>query len=227
MKRGRIIVIEGTDCSGKQTQSSLLYQRLQKEGRKVETMSFPVYDSPTGKIIGGPLLGKSYICEGWFPETAVNVPSKVASLYYAADRLYHREKIKSLLEEGYDVILDRYTESNMAHQGAKLKTTEEREKLYEFIESLEYELLELPRPDITIFLYMPFEKEVELRGLRNVSEKLDQAESNEDHLRSAEAAYLELAKRNGYITIPCSINNALRKIEEIHEDVYAAVINHI
>lgn len=88
--KGKIIVIEGTDCSGKETQTSLLVQRLSKEGKKIERVSFPSYDTPTGKIVGGAYLGKSYIGEGYFPEGAANVDPKVASLYYAADRRYNR-----------------------------------------------------------------------------------------------------------------------------------------
>jgi len=93
--RGKLILIEGTDCSGKETQSKMLEKRLKKENVKVAQMSFPVYDSPTGRIIGGPYLGKEYICSGWFPEKAPNVEWKVASLYYAADSV----KISSLKEK--------------------------------------------------------------------------------------------------------------------------------
>ena len=89
MKKGKLIVIEGTDCSGKGTQSELLYQKLVSDGLNVYKTSFPMYDTPTGKIIGGPYLGKEHICLGWFKEGANNVPAKVASLYYAADRLYN------------------------------------------------------------------------------------------------------------------------------------------
>lgn len=219
MKKGKIIVIEGTDCSGKRTQSALLYQRLKKEGKKVEQLSFPMYETPTGKIIGGALLGKSYISDSWFPEGATHVPSKVASLYYAADRLYNIGKVNALLEEGYDVILDRYVESNMGHQGGKLKTKEEREALYTYIEELEYGLLGLPRPDITIFLHMPLEMERILSGTRNNTEQLDEAEKDAEHLKGSEIAYLELAERNHYHTISCVKDGNLKTIEEIHEEV--------
>ena len=87
--RGKLIVVEGTDCSGKETQTNLLLTNLHTDNIKVEKFSFPNYQSPTGKIIGGPYLGKSYICEGWFPEGAPQVDPKVAALYYAADRKYN------------------------------------------------------------------------------------------------------------------------------------------
>ena len=108
---------------------------LKQEGIEVVKMAFPSYDSPTGKIIGGPYLGKSYICDGWFPEGSPNVNEKVASLYYAADRLYNIDHITKYLEKGYTVILDRYTYSNMAHRGGKLEDKEERLKCYNFIEN--------------------------------------------------------------------------------------------
>lgn len=106
--QGKLIVIEGTDCSGKETQTQKLINHLKAEGQKVISFSFPMYDTPTGKIIGGPLLGKEYICDGWFEEGATHVDGKVASLYYAADRLYNLDKITSHLNQGYTVILDRY-----------------------------------------------------------------------------------------------------------------------
>ena len=119
--KGKLIVIEGTDCSGKETQSNLLIEKLKKQNIRIEKFSFPNYNSPTGRIIGGPYLGKKYICDGWFPEGAPNVDPKVSALFYAADRLYNIDKIKFLLENGVNVILDRYVFSNMAHQGGKIE----------------------------------------------------------------------------------------------------------
>ena len=86
---GKIIVIEGTDCSGKETQSKMLVEKLKEKGYKVKRMSFPMYESPTGKIVGGAYLGKKEIGPCLFEEGAVNVDPEVASLYYAADRRYH------------------------------------------------------------------------------------------------------------------------------------------
>ncbi len=76
------MLIEGTDCSLKETQSNLLVERLKSEGLKVKKISFPMYESPTGKIIGGPYLGKSYICNSWFKEGTTKVDGKVASLIF-------------------------------------------------------------------------------------------------------------------------------------------------
>ena len=224
--RGKIIVVEGTDCSGKETQTSLLVQRLRKMGRKIERLSFPCYDTPTGRIVGGPYLGKPHIGEGFFPEGASNVDPKVASLYYAADRRYNRDIILKLLDDGYDVVLDRYVESNMGHQGGKLFDKEDRLKLYDDLEKLEYGFLELPRPDLTIFLYVPYKKVAELRNGR--SEPADQHEANPIHIRNAEKAYLELAELHGYKKISCvDKKGKLRDIEDIQEDIYKEVAKEL
>lgn len=216
--KGKIIVIEGTDCSGKETQARLLVNRLKKEGIKVEMLSFPMYDTPTGKIVGGPFLGKKYIQESIFPEGAANVEAKVASLYYAADRRYHLSQINELLESGTNLILDRYVESNMAHQGGKLVSSAERKDLYEWIDTLEFKMLELPRPDKVLLLYLPYGCGKKLR--ENRPETLDQVESVEEHLRNAEKTYLELAELYHFDIISCSEDEEILPIETIHEKVY-------
>ena len=218
--RGKIIVVEGTDCSGKETQTSLLVQRLRKSGRKIEHMCFPNYDSPTGKIIGGAYLGRSYIGESVFSEGVDKVDPKVAALYYAADRRYNRQKILDLLNDGVDVILDRYVESNMGHQGGKLFDKEDRLKLYEYLENLEYSFLELPKPDLTIFLYMPYKRIAELKKGRE--------DVNLIYVRNAEQAYLELVDLHGYKKIDCTDKkDKLRDMLEIHEDIYKLVAKEL
>ena len=213
---GKIILIEGTDCSGKETQSKMLIDALKEEGYQVESFDFPHYDSPTGRIIGGPYLGKKEICDGWFPEGAANVDAKVASLYYAADRRYHLEKLKQMLQENDVLVLDRYVFSNMAHQGGKIFDTEERHKMYNFIETLEFNLLDLPRPDMVIFLYMPYEQACILKQGR-VS--LDQLETNKEHLLHAEKTYLELAKLYNFKQVNCAPEGNIRTRENISEEV--------
>ena len=128
--KGKLIVIEGTDCSGKETQTKLLIENLRSNGIKVENFSFPNYGSPTGKIVGGPYLGKDYICDTFFEEGPTHVDPKVAALYYAADRKYNISKITFLLAHGFNVILDRYIYSNLAHQGGKISSGESRYAFY-------------------------------------------------------------------------------------------------
>lgn len=223
--KGKLIVIEGTDCSGKETQSNLLLKNLNENGIAATKMSFPMYDTPTGKIIGGPYLGKEYICKGWFPETASFVDPKVAALYYAADRRYNIEKITDLLNTGVNVILDRYVYSNMAHQAGKIEDTVERINMYNWLDMLEFKLLELPQPDIAIFLHMPLEQALILR--KNREEDADEHESNEKHLTMAENAYLELASRYKWDTVECTHEHNLLSIEEIQEQIYKIIIQKL
>ena len=222
--RGKLIVIEGTDCSGKETQAKLLIKHLKEQGMKVEVFSFPNYDSPTGKIIGGPFLGKATIGEGWFEEGSVSVEPKVAALYYAADRRYNLPKIEEKLNQGISLILDRYVYSNMAHQAGKIEDTNERMNMYAWLDILEFKLLELPKPDIALFLHMPSKFTSQLK--QNRKEIPDQLESDEAYLQKAENAYLELASVYKWKTIECVKDNQLKSIEEIGEEVLKAVLEH-
>ena len=225
MGKGKLIVIEGTDCSGKETQTKLLISKLREKGISVNNFSFPNYNSPTGKIIGGPYLGKGYICDTYFDEGPTHVDPKVASLYYAADRKYNIDKIMFLINNGANVILDRYIYSNMAHQGGKIDSYNDRMDMYEWLDNLEFNLLSLPRPDIAIFLHMPTDKSQILK--ENRQESADGHEKDIEHLYSAERAYIELAKKYNIYTIECVLKDDIRSIEEINEDVFNYVFDKL
>lgn len=227
MKRGKLIVIEGTDCSGKETQTNLLIEKLEKNKIPVFKFGFPNYNSPTGRIVGGPYLGKSYICDGWFPEEAPNVDPKVSSLYYAADRRYNRPEFEKHLEKGENVILDRYSFSNMAHQGGKLNTKEERKEMFKWIEKLEFDMLDLPRPDIKVFLHMPYEASLILKQSRGLKEDLDENERNSNHLIAAERAYIELADEYNFFTVECASGDNIKTIEDINNELYDYIIEQL
>ncbi len=214
--KGKLIVIEGTDCSGKETQTKLLVEKLKEENINVKRYSFPMYDTPTGKIVGGPYLGKGEISDCWFKEGATNVTYKVASLYYAADRVYNIEEIKDDINKGYTVILDRYVYSNMAHQGGKELEKEKRYEIYNWLYDLEFNLLSLPIPDIKVLLYMPTEYSKILKKNR---ESIDQHEQNEEYLNQASIAYQEVASLYDFSVINCISNNKIRSIEEINEEL--------
>lgn len=220
MNKGRIIVIEGTDCSGKETQSRLLEKKLKEENIKCVSFSFPRYDTPTGKIVGGAYLGKKEIGESFFENEKEELDPKIASLYYAADRKYNIGKVLDYVEKGYIVILDRYVTSNLAHQGGKIDNKDERFYIYQWIDKLEYWLLELPKPDKTIFLHMPYDYAKELQKNRT---SLDIHEKNEKHLRNAERAYVELSQLYGWDTVECVKDNKIRTIEDINLEVYKIV----
>ncbi len=223
VKRGKIIVIEGTDCSGKATQSKLLEKRLKENGKKCIRISFPCYDTPTGKIVGGSYLGKKEIGESVFGLEALTLDPKIASLYYAADRKYNIDKVISYVNDGYFVILDRYVTSNLAHQGGKILDKDERFYMYQWIDKLEYWLLELPKPDKTIFLHVPYDFSKELKKNR---ESIDILESSEEHLKNAEKAYIELSELYNWDKIECIKDNKLRNIEDISEEIYNLVIEN-
>lgn len=220
----KLILIEGTDCSGKETQTKLLVERLNNNGIKCVSYSFPNYESPTGKIIGGPYLGKKSICEGWFPEGADKVSPKVSSLYYGADFLYHISEINNLLLSGVTVVLDRYFYSSFAHQGGKEIDELKRKEMYKWLEKLFFDLLELKDPDIKIFLHMPYEVALILKQNRT---ELDQHEKSKEHLIHAENAYKEIASLYNFETIECSSDNEPKNINEISNIIYNYVINQL
>ena len=223
MKRAKLLVIEGTDGSGKETQTNKLYDYLITKGLKVKKFSFPIYDSPTGKIIAGPYLGKEEVGKSYFDETSAGVDPLVSSLYYAADRRYNFLKV--IEDEIYNndvIILDRYVTSNMGHQAGKAKTKEERDKILKFIETLEYDLCELPRPDIVLFLHMSYEASEYLRQGRKYS---DGNESSKEHLLNAEKNYLDICNMYNWNYINClktdvfKTKDDIKTIDEIHEEI--------
>lgn len=226
--KGKLIVVEGTDCSGKETQTRLLVDRLNNENIKAKRISFPMYDTPTGKIIGACLLGKPDMCNellksnhSFFPEGGGNLDSLAASALYAADRRYNLPLIKKYLEEGYILLVDRYVTSNMAHRGGMIEDKSERMKFYEKLEKLEYDILELPRPDMTLLLYLPYKYACELK--KNRKELPDEVELDVNYLNRGEEAYLELADIYDYEIVDCVYNDKIRTIENINEEVYNKV----
>jgi len=213
---GKIIVIEGTDCSGKETQSKLLEKEWLAQGIKCVRFEFPMYETPTGKIVGGAYLGKPEIGECLFKEGAIHVDPHVTCLYYAADRKYNLPKIIEYLEKDYNVILDRYTTSNLAHQGSKIKDKDERFNMYQWIDKLEYWLLQLPKPDKTIFLHVPYEYSIELSKERKTK---DEHEKSAEHLKNAEESYIELSELYNWDRIECVQEGKLRSVEDIHQEI--------
>ena len=218
MSRGKLIVIEGTDCSGKQTQTDELVKNLKNMGLKAISFSFPNYASPTGEIIGEYYLGKNN--KSLFKEGIENVNPKISSLYYAADRAYNINIIKKYLENDYIVILNRYVESNMAFQGGKIKDIKKRHMLYEWLDNLEFVLLDLPRPDMVLFLYLPYEQVCILK-------KSKRKPVNENLLHMAEIAYFELSSIYDYQKINCLKDDELRSIEDISKEILNKVEDYL
>ncbi len=223
----KIICIEGTDCSGKETQSNELIKRLEQDGLKVKKYSFPIYELPSGRIVGDNYLGKSG--KSYFEEGAPNVDPIISSLYFAANR---REAFLKIIENDlnkYDIIiLDRYTTSNLGHQGGKGKTKLLREKICDTIIKLEFDLCELPNPDAVIFLHMPYEATIELKKNREI---LDDNEKSPKHLKDAERSYLEICKKYNWDYISCIKGRKytniedIKTIKEINDEVYDVIRN--
>lgn len=226
VKQGKIIAIEGTDGTGKRTQTDLLMKRLMKEGYKTSTHSFPQY----GKKSAG--LTEEYLNNRYGP--AVDVNPYAASLFYALDRFDASVNIRSLRDQGYWIILDRYVDSNAGHQGSKIKNEQEREEFLEWLYGMEYQILGVPRPDIVFVLYMPTEKSVELNAKKEKRAYIegegnrDGHDGNIEHLRSAEKTYLWLAEKNRetHRIINCIEDDELLGPEEIHARIWGQLSFH-
>lgn len=211
---GAIIVIEGIEGSGKETQSKLLVNYLEKHNYKVVEFSFPMYDSPTGRIFDECLLDKN--SPSWFPEGYNNLDPEVVCLYTAADRKYNSKKIKEYLDKDYIVVLNRYTSSNMAHQASKYNNADDRFYMYQWIDKLEYWLLKLPKPDCTILLKMPY------NYIKQVTFNLDN-EDNEPN--KVFKAYLELSELYNWDVIECVKDNNIKDITRIHQEIIEILKN--
>lgn len=220
-KRGKLFVIEGTDASGKETQTNRIVARLQNEKIPLVSFSFPMYETPTGNILKR-YLGKWPYDQEFGPSNEVN--PKLASILYAEDRYFAAPEIRSALEEGKQVFCNRYVESNMGHQGGKISDALVRKDFFYWLQELEYGNFNLPRPDLVIFLYMPHEVASQLREKRGGI--ADGHEGNPDHLLNAENAYLELAEMFNWTRINCAPNKnmaSLKSIDAVAEEVYYQV----
>lgn len=213
---GKIIAIEGTDGSGKRTQTELLVEYLKHQPKsRVGTFSFPRYkENFFGKEVGNYLNGEYGTLEEVHP--------KIASLLYACDRLESLRAIKLQIMNNYTIVMDRYVQSNIIHQGAKLSGVE-RDNLIAWIEELEYKVFNLPRPDMTIFLDVPPEysdKLVELKEIRDYTEKTkDIHEADIKYMTSAHELSRQLAIKNSWHIIDCIQDNKVRSIQDIHMEI--------
>ncbi len=215
---GKILVIEGTDCSGKTTQYEKLCERLKAENVQFASNSFPAYNSE------GCFFVKEYLA-GKFGEKPSDVDAFTASVFYSLDR-YYSFKMNTwgrAYENGGNILFARYISSNVLHHACKLKSNEEREKFIDWLYDFENNLLKIPKEDNVILLYVPFEltkKLKEKRGATSSGTK-DIHEMDEEYLRAANEASLWVANKLGWTVIYCTDENGnLRSIEDIHEEIY-------
>lgn len=222
-KKGRLIVLEGTDGSGKGTQLKLLAARLEKVKKPVATLAFPQYGQKSAGPIEEYLNGKY----GTRPE---DVGPYAASLLYAIDRFDAATKIRTWLAQGKTVVLDRYVDSNAGHQGGKIKKPAERKKFLQWLYDIEYRILRIPKPDLVIILHIPAAVSQKLVGHKAKRTYLkkgthDLHEANLSYLKDAEQSYLWLAKTHPkeHRMIECLESGELLSPEVIHEKVW----NHL
>jgi dTMP kinase len=236
MKRGIFVEIEGTDGSGKETQSKKLIELMKSRFLACDKIDFPQYDSPSGRIVGQCYLGKDKNFYGWqgnsgWFEDPDRVDARVACAYYAADRRMSKPFIEGNLNKGVHVITDRYVDANKGHQGGKIEDKEERLKLYKDLDVLEHDFMQLPKPDLVIFLHMPTDVSLELKKKfsRDTSEGLDGHENNIPHLRRSEQAYLELSDLYNWIKIECAPDGTIASLktpDEIHAEIWDNIKSH-
>lgn len=224
---GKLIIIEGTDGSGKQTQTSLLYEKLCKEKGKenVRKISFPNYESKASEPV------KMYLA-GEFGKNVDSVNAYAASLFYSVDRYASfKKEWEKFYNKGGIVISDRYTTSNMVHQAPKIKNEEEREKFLEWLTDLEWKKISIPEPDLVFFLDVPFEFSQKLMKERNNKitgeEKKDIHESDKEYLKNAYDLAKELAVKYNWTIIPCVKDNKLKSVEEINNEIMKKIIHNI
>lgn len=189
-RAGTFIVIEGTDGSGKGTQFELLCERLRQAGYEIATFDFPQYGNPSSYFVKQYLNGEYGGAEAVSPYTA--------SLFYALDRYEAAPQIKKALDEGKVVVSNRFTGSSMGHQGTKFRTPEERRGYFIWLDNLEFEMLKVPRPDISFVLRVPAEIAEELidkKGAREYTDKKrDIHEADHAHLQKSVEVYDDLTQ---------------------------------
>ncbi len=223
VEKGKLIVVEGTDGSGKTVQTNLLLEKLSKKGYQVQMTDFPQY----GRSFFANLIEKYLKGEfGWPQElrnhlkaypltTAKNSASNnnsteyiesrpdevnpyLTSILYAGDRWEAKKQMHKWLDKGKIIISNRYVCSNMAHQGAKVNGAMERKEFFEWIDELEYKVYSVPRPDLTIYLHVPIEISQELIKARikeseGLKSAMDLHEEDIEYMKRVQDTYTNLA----------------------------------
>jgi dTMP kinase len=215
---GKLIVIEGTDGSGKSTQFKALTERLQSEGTAFKTLVFPRYSEPSSALI------RMYL-GGEFGTNPSDVNAYAASAFYAVDRFAsYKQDWGQWYHNGGVIVSDRYTTSNAVHQTSK----EPKEKQGEFLRWLyefEYDKLGLPRPDLTIYLDVPtaFTEKLMRHREASTNTKADIHEQDMNYLATCRETGRAAAKFYNWTIIDCVKDGQMRSIEDIHEEIYAKV----
>jgi len=213
--RGKFIVIDGTDGSGKATQTNLLLETLEAYEYPAEMVDFPQYDTKSS----GPL-------EKYLSGKYGQVEPHPASILYAVDRFDASFKIRNHLDKGKIVVANRYVTSNAGHQGSKIDEEHERIQYFKWLDNLEYNIFKIPKPDLNIILHVPSDVAYELILQRSKEENraLDMHENDREHLKRAEEVYLSIAKLfPNTKLIECVEDGKLLSPDQIHNKVWELV----
>jgi len=221
MSKGKLIVIDGIDGSGKGTQVDLLLARLNQEGWPSLKVDFPKHGEKSAGLVDNYLNGKY--------GGASEVNPFVASFFYALDRYDSKQEMHEWLASGKNIISNRYVTANMGHQGAKFGTAEKRRAYFEWLDNYEYNVFGIPRPDLNIILHVPAEKAQELvdnkqQRLYTNGQARDLHEADIEHLKRAEQTYLEMCRLfPSYELVECVRDREMMPVEEIHELIWEKV----
>ena len=216
---GKLIVIEGTDGSGKSTQFSRLTEHLSQDNREFKTLVFPQYSEPSSALI------RMYL-GGEFGGKPTDVNAYAASAFYAVDRYAsYKKDWGQWYENGGLIVSDRYTTSNAVHQASK-ESGEKQAEYLKWLYEFEYDRLGLPRPDLTIYLDVPTEYTEKM--LRNREKKTNtQADIHEqdmEYLATCRKTGKAAAAYYGWTVISCVKDGVMRSIEDIHQEIYQHVM---
>ncbi len=222
-QKGDLIVIDGSDGSGKATQTKLLVKVLKKKGVKVRTLDFPQYENNFfGEFIGECLTGEY----GDF----LTLDPHITSVLYAADRFESVDRIRGWLDDDCVIILDRYVSANQIHQGGKIFDARKRKKFLKWLDRMEYDIFRLPRPNKVIYLDVPITTSIGLlqraqQEKQYIKEgKKDLVEQDVNYLENARRSALWLSRENkNWVRIQCVHNQNLRSIEDIYEEIVSAI----
>ncbi|MBI4272932.1 thymidylate kinase [Candidatus Uhrbacteria bacterium] len=221
-----LIAIEGTDGSGKHTQVNLLRERFIQEGRTCVVFGFPQYGKKSAGLVEEYLNGKYGGSDDVTPHTA--------SLFFALDRFDGSAQIRTHLEAGDIVLLDRYVDSNVGHQGGKIRDQDTRSAYVDWLYDLEFRILNNPRPDLTLVLHMPPSVGQELIKKKSKREYIEGGKTHDihecdlTHLQHAQEAFLWLVKKfpQTHCTIECYTDHLL-PIEEIHQKIWCEITSRL
>ena len=215
---GKLIVLEGTDGSGKSTQFALMAQRLTDEKVEFRRLVFPRYENESSALI------RMYL-GGQFGTKPSDVNAYAASAFYAVDRYAsYKQDWGKWYEDGGLILSDRYTTSNAVHQASK-ETGENQDAFLKWLYEFEYDKLGLPRPDLTIYLDVPTDFTEKLMRSReqNTGTKADIHEQDTEYLATCRRTGRAAAEFYGWTVIDCVKDGQMRSIEDIHEEIYKHV----